>query len=1002
MSKKNNKNKDSNWEYLERLAFHYVSKKYTDEVIKSKTITPNSHDGGYDAVWLIEPLGSSSPYHVLMEAKLRNTQSTLSMNDCAKSIIIAFNLSAKELYIVTNIGFAPQTQIQTTKFQNRTNLHIECVSGKELKDYIISNWNELTTEKKIPQKFLKSMIEYANSIKVTNKNIYSNEVQLPRLIGKNHNKIVDDITEKLIANAAICLITGEAGIGKSTILKAIMVNMKRIDFDVNTLDLSLYVSIRTIFLKLLELIWGVSLFSILNDVKLDTYVDELLQTSDREIEFDVFNSVKQALLASLESFNGQRDIYTFSFISFIQTILHPRRESINLVIEFTNINMASCDLLDFLIQAIKVLRDNNIRVLIEVRTPFIFGNTEDYILSRRYFNLLINMCDFHEKVPPLTRFESIQLIHQYIPLLNSNVCDSLSETLGDNPLDIVTAAVSLTKEPLLYNNLNQMNINQLLLFWNDSHITRNTVILQFVEMLRLQNFYAEVFELAILFRGEIPIKALKIISFDNYSEVVKLLLESTSFIETPAGLKCKHLRFLDAMKKTSSPIVKYSVSEKLLDSKEQLDIFQDSQYMPIEVELLYSCNRLKLIPEKTKILAQHFILTYQFSIALEYMERCIQQFIVHFQINQPLWYIEMILVALYCIRELHESNNKKYEYLFKEARNAIYYYHSMENSPRSTCLVTSFLLYEWYKVFTNGDFLEAFNISKSLYDKLPFFTSLSPDSEDYIGQIYNAYGLSIKMKEGGDNAENIFVEGSTKYPNAYYAKVALLSQQGNRLLKSKPLEAVSKYREILHITRDKKYPYQEILHTRIDIAMSYFLGEEYEKAIDSAQQGIDIAASLGIWMQRGRALNILGCCYAAFGELMKSRNKFQEAIFDLEFSLANIYLWRAKLNLATLLLIDKDTKEDGKKLLDDVTKVLINNFYKKINSDEESVPYKAAILLIKYYEQLGDTSSSDAIKICFANGRIPTIIEEKIARPDWQTWFNSKVKRVGNFIFITG
>lgn len=135
-NKKRNNKKNNNWEEWETLAYEYVRDIYKDAKIQEEKHTNASHDSGFDGIWLLRSNDRALMKLVLMEAKYRNSQSSLPLNDCAKAIIIAFNLSASQLYIVTNIPFAPQAKENTAKFQKRANIEIICVAGDDLNKFI--------------------------------------------------------------------------------------------------------------------------------------------------------------------------------------------------------------------------------------------------------------------------------------------------------------------------------------------------------------------------------------------------------------------------------------------------------------------------------------------------------------------------------------------------------------------------------------------------------------------------------------------------------------------------------------------------------------------------------------------------------------------------------------------------------------------------------------------------------------------------------------------------
>lgn len=131
-----NDKKNNPWKEWELLAYEYVKNIIKDSEIHAEKHTADSHDLGFDGIWLIRSDDRALMKLVLMEAKYRTSQSSLPLNDCAKAIIIAFNLSASQLYIVTNIPFAPQTKENVIKFQKSINLEITCVNGNDLKNYL--------------------------------------------------------------------------------------------------------------------------------------------------------------------------------------------------------------------------------------------------------------------------------------------------------------------------------------------------------------------------------------------------------------------------------------------------------------------------------------------------------------------------------------------------------------------------------------------------------------------------------------------------------------------------------------------------------------------------------------------------------------------------------------------------------------------------------------------------------------------------------------------------
>jgi tetratricopeptide (TPR) repeat protein len=305
----------------------------------------------------------------------------------------------------------------------------------------------------------------------------------------------------------------------------------------------------------------------------------------------------------------------------------------------------------------------------------------------------------------------------------------------------------------------------------------------------------------------------------------------------------------------------------------------------------------------------------------------------------------------------------------------------------------------WHRKFMTGMFDDAYQISKELYDNMSNICCLFDLNDDIAGRIYSAHGLSLKMNKGGTAALHLFKEGIENYPESYNARAAYLSQEGNCLLKEKPLEAIKKYSKLLDTVKGKAYPFMEIIHTRIDIAMSNFLAQEYDTAKIWAEEGLSIASALGIHAERGRALNILGCCKAANGEFNEGLNFLKEGDFYLDLSGDAIYRWRTMLNQASLLLQIGDNK-NAKALIIQVLDILLSGFASKIKSDNKSVPYQSLLLILMYLHELKEDVEN--ILVQFESISIRDDFNQLCKTINWKNCFQNKVKYCNSLVLVTG
>lgn len=992
---KSNKN---DWKNFEHLIYEYVTHLYKGVYTKEKKWTEETHDSGYDGIWVILPENHLQYQTILMEAKYRKSQVSLPLHDCAKAIIIAFNMAADKLYIASNIAFAPQTKAQIALFNQRSDLAIVCVNAVDLVSFIQNNKEYLLTNCDIEKDFLEEIEKDTEVIIDDLIDAETHDIPEEYLEDDQRKTMVSEITSGFIGSKACLMLTGNEGVGKSTLGNIIREQLIKSRFDVCKIDVSICPSSRVLYLKVLEAIWGTSLHPILEDEQIDAYIDLLIAVNGDEIDRTISTAVKHILATSYYEYEGHKDNYLYSLLKYLDIILGIRKNNFRLAIFFDNLNTASEEVLDFLLQIIDCLKRNQIRILLEVRTPFLLSSRHDTQKSEFYYKQL----DFYsDKAFPLDVIEhELAVSHiQHTLALSRHVCDHLANMLGDNLLDIQSAIKVLEKEEIPSDDLEHMDNGQLEEYWNDIGLSANTVIVSLIRKLRTIPILSNLFEIARIFRGEIPCQLLESIHGNNGAMYIKTAIDSTVFKQEGENLVCRHLRFLKAIEETSEQYIHIKMVKKILPII-QAEIDASARYPYIELDILYILNKVDDIPHCVLNIMSLLIDTHQYREALNNAMRYIdfRQNMVLPLSNEDAILLQILIQTLMCLRELHAENEDAYSSIYQMAHKYI-----LLDNPNSFLCKNwyKYRLFLWHKEFVSGKFEKAYEISQSLVSGLDEAINLFKETEDYPGQVYNAYGLSIKMISGGTAAENIFREGVQKYPNSYYGKAALLSQEANSLLKTDPSASVSKYLELLETVKGKEYPFQEILHTRIDVAMASFLAGNYEAAIVWANDSINVASSVGIYFQKGRALNILGCCHAAQGLYDQGIKTFKESYNLLSYSTATIYMWRAQLNCAsTLLCLDK--KKEALELLYNVLETLQEGFTSKIKSDIKSVPYKSFLLILMYLYKIKGEAEVDKILQKFNHSTITEDFLQLSKTESWKETFQEKVKYCGEIILVTG
>jgi hypothetical protein len=979
------------WKLFESVAYEYVSQLYKKTIKKEHTV--DSHDSGYDGIWIIPSDDKALYRKILMEAKYRESQSSLPLSDCAKAIIIAFNSSANKLYIATNIELAPQTKKEIKNFNKRTALAIVSVDNIKLKNYIHNNKSYLVKACKTSEARLSNLENKIISLPTQETHQLNNVLtRTTCLLDAQREELISNIVKEVCISNSKFILSGTEGIGKSVLIDKICDELQKKKFDTQKIDLSLCTSSRILYLKVLEAVWGVSLDAVLEDTDLNTYIDKLIAIKDC-VDSDISNAVKHILVMDIYEYEGANDIYRHYLLKYLNAMLQDKSDFIHLAVIFENVDSLSIECIDFLLELIEQMKKNGIRILLELREPFLL--MDDIKRSNDYYKIIKKNALVYS-VEPLSDDVIYKLIRKYIKM-DTDSCKQFSDILENNPLKIKNALEYLKQTSVKVNvrKLNKMSDEEREIFWNEQGIDPNRETVSLISRYRTNSFISEFLEMALLLNGEIPYPLLKDYWETLTDEISEFAINSRLFKLKSDSLQCVHLRFLSAIKTTSQPLERMKAAQKLLPIVQNKS---DAKYPFIQLELIYILEQDNNIGDYTVHVMSLYedSQQYQQSIATgkRYLERINNKMIL--SNSEKSMKVHILLKMLHCIYELNAYNEKEYEVLYQMTKESIILYFPTHTPCREWY---EYSLYMWHKKFMTGMFDDAYQISKELYDNLPNICCLFDLNDDIAGRIYSAHGLSLKMIKGGAAALRLFKEGIKNYPESYNARTAYLSQEGNCLLKEKPLEAIKKYSELLDTVKGKAYPFMEIIHTRIDIAMSNFLAQEYETAKIWAEEGLNIASSLGIYAEKGRALNILGCCKAANGEFKDGLDILKEGDFYLDLSGDAIYRWRTMLNQASILLQIGDNK-NAKTLITQVSDILLSDFTKKIKSDNKSVPYQSLLLILMYLHELEEDAESILLQL--EDISIRDDFNHLCQTISWKNCFQNKVKYCNGIVLVTG
>lgn len=164
-----------NWEEFEKLSLSILETYLpTDsEFSYSITHTPHRKDGGYDGLIIISSSDENiDQYKILSESKLRElSNKDLPMSDFSKTLIIAINLMAQEIYIFTNLHYSTETQKRIRKFSSFSNIRVELVDIMNFSEQDINDITDYLSEEEL------SIRARASLLNILKPESVSNEIQ---------------------------------------------------------------------------------------------------------------------------------------------------------------------------------------------------------------------------------------------------------------------------------------------------------------------------------------------------------------------------------------------------------------------------------------------------------------------------------------------------------------------------------------------------------------------------------------------------------------------------------------------------------------------------------------------------------------------------------------------------------------------------------------------------------------------------------------------------------
>ena len=539
---KKTQKKTFEWEKWEELAYSYVKDLLDEHNLTFELHTQGSNDGGADGIFLFNRssiIDASSWHFALMEAKYRQSESSLSLDDCAKSMIIAFNRNADDLYIITNIPISKQAVENALLMDSYSSLHIIFVSAENMIRYIDKERKSLSANQKIGSNFLNCV--YKQLTNSNSKNAASNRnqtisgnsyVQINSWVGK-----ADETLQKYYLNKKNFYIRGAEGSGKRTFMNLVAKKLERDGVLIKKVNLAVCKSVRVLFLHTICSLWNVKA-TFIDEKDIEKIIQEILFIPFDNIQEgkNIIETVKNILLKSGMEITKNKDIYMYHLLSYISMLLKSREKPLKIALIFEQVCYASNDILVFLMKLISDMNGLGVISFVEMNDPFVLENDDNYSNTVE-IKAFINKCK-HEDifVPDLDESDSVRIIRSRLSL-NYGQALSLAKVLGNNP-GRITAATDLLnnqyKDKLdIIANYNNENLAD---FWDKIGFNKYGLIPSSVNHFYRVNPFPEIYEITYFFDGYVPMDLISYIYGENAEKIVDYAINS--------GMYCRDVDYL--------------------------------------------------------------------------------------------------------------------------------------------------------------------------------------------------------------------------------------------------------------------------------------------------------------------------------------------------------------------------------------------------------------------------------------------------------------------------
>lgn len=910
-------------------------------------LTPASSDGGLDGKGVISIgviLGEGIGYNFAFEAKLRGEEYDAGLDVFAKAMVVAFNAGHHGLALTTNRLFTPQCVAEAARFRIRTGLRFLYVDGPRISRWTRTHFDQLLTEG-YPRTFLMGLL-WANEDQAF-RDYEKREIVIPMdfagqhvarvtfeghggadapligsvetcarvlppppidLLGTVRNKVFRDLrTSVESVSGGLHVLWGDAGVGKSVLVRHIGQEREAANWVVTSLDLRQASTARELFLKVLVPLLGTDLSAALSEVGQENAGDLLRTLVDEGLPNADLDAVAAVLSRSHDSHRARSDLDHAVLLTVLGKVIERRGSrgttSPRQLLILEEVTYSPPEVLDFLAKLLPVLSDGGVSILMEARFSDLASDREKH--WRAFKNVVLTCATSQYALPPFERDDALAYVQRLLPGIGPERANVIVTRVGTTPLFLETAAEYLIRKRAVLTHADgrHVTVEDVEVFF-EGIVPEKAHLLIGLQVKYWATRQQKLLLAAALLDGNVPLAAAEaLVAADEVDAfldgaVKTRLFEASTHLDKVVA---KHGLIIDALEAYASEnrFATRRIAQTLLEVVPQL-----------EPDALRRQALSAVLSEAAGLVEEAVGLAHAAGLAF-LQQHQLEQADRYLAIADRLCAkIEPEFPERRCriLLDLLELRDQRYllgsERSAAALQNARFLWAGAgdlspptDANARELRLRAGYVL--WRAEHTRENFSSAENLGRALMESV---SAACDGPSEVVGSALSALGITLKALGKPKESREAFADAMAKASESRSLRVQCHSNEAALCLADAPEDALAHYDAILEMTTANGPLFLPHLHAQVDRAMALFLMRDDDAAFTQARRAEQMASSNGVAAQTARALNIIGCLVWGGGDVAAAHGCFQQAVLDAERSYSDRFLWRMRTNLAATAL----------------------------------------------------------------------------------------------------